>query len=292
MTAARRPNLAPPLSRRIYRRVWQATPRAWRQRLFPHGVLSIPIDAAHSFRAMGVGGYIESDIVRFGYGKGWEGISLRAWARLAARAGTILDIGAYRGIYALAAKAMNANAKVIAFEPVPRNYQWLVDNVQLNKFEIGTEPIAVSDSTGTQVLFNTRRGAYSSLETPPDQFFVEVEVPTTTLDDYINGSGLAAVDLIKIDVEGHEAAVLRGMHGVLARSKPTLLMEVLTDSAGAAEMDLLHAYGYEIFRIHENDGLERVTTIGGQIRGSRNFLLCRPEIFEAAGLDQLLTRGS
>jgi FkbM family methyltransferase len=288
--AARRPNLAPQLSRRIYRRVWQAMPVGARRRLFPGGILRIPVDASHSFAMMGVGGYIESDLVRFGYGKGWEGVSLRAWARLAAGAGTIVDIGAYRGIYALAAKAMNTAAKVIAFEPVAANHQRLVDNARLNGFDITAEEMAVSDSTGTEVLFSTQRGGFSSLESPPDRFFVEVEVPTTSLDDYLDRLGLASVDLVKIDVEGHEAAVLRGMHNVLGRSKPTLLMEVLTDAAGAAEMELIHAHGYEMFRIHENDGLEPITTIGGQIRGSRNILLCQPEVFEAAGLSELLIR--
>jgi hypothetical protein len=43
-----------------------------------------------------------------------------------------------------------------------------------------------------------------------------------------------------------------------------------------------------MFRVHDNDGLEPISTLGGQIRGSRNVLLCQPEAFETAQLKELL----
>ena len=272
----------------MYRTVWRTLPRALRRRLYPHGVLRIPIDADHAFSMICTGEYIEADVYRWGFGNGWEGVSLRAWARLAAGSATIVDIGAYRGIYALSAKAMNPRANVIAFEPGDMAYQRVSDNARLNGFEITAERLALSDRTGEAVLYATSGGGSSSIEGRPDQAYVEVPVATTTLDGYFERSGLDSADLVKIDVEGHEAAVLRGMRGILARSRPTLLMEVLTDAVGAAELELIKAYGYEMFRVHDNDGLEPISTLGGQIRGSRNVLLCQPEAFETAQLKELL----
>jgi FkbM family methyltransferase len=253
-------------------------------------VLRIPIDDSHFFVMRSMASYIETDLHRWGYGHGWEGLSLRVWARLAQNAATIVDVGAFRGVYALAAKAMNPQAHVIAFEPVERSHGRLIENVQLNAFEIDVQQVAVSDGTGTAVLHQSLKWnqALSSLARRPKVASREVEVPTTTLDDFVDRKELGSVDLIKIDVEGHEAAVLRGMTGVLARSRPTLIVEILTEDAGAAVLGMLQQHGYLAHLISENDGLEPIVEIDPNVRGSRNFLFCQPETFEAAGLADLL----
>jgi hypothetical protein len=53
-----------------------------------------------------------------------------------------------------------------------------------------------------------------------------IDVPVTTLDGFSREAGLERLDLIKIDVEGHEESVLRGASDVIARHHPVLLVEI------------------------------------------------------------------
>jgi len=259
-------------------------------RLYPSGNLLIRIDESHSFLMTSRNNLMEGDLHRWGYGRGWEGTSLRAWARLAPHATTILDVGAYRGIYALAAKALTPQAVVIAFEPVEVSYRRIVENAEINGFDIRAEQLAISDVTGSRTFYDSPAGnhAMSSLEQRPGFDYQELEVATTTLDDYVASTGLQAVDLVKIDVEEHEVAVLRGMADLLARFRPTLLLEVLTEATGAAVMELVGPFGYDAYQIIETDGIEPLATFGATGHGSRNFLFCRPDVFETAGLSGLL----
>ena len=289
--AIKKPYAAPPLRRRIYRRLTRVPmPRALKRRVYLHGNLPIQIDTSHSFLMHTDGGYIENDLHRWGYGNGWEGVSLRAWARLARQAGVIMDVGAYHGVYALAAKCLNPQARVVAFEPVEISHQVVVENAEINGFDIGAERAAVSDRTGSAVLFDSPRWRHSlsSLERPPPAQYEEIEVPTFSLDDYTNQKQMSSVDLIKIDVEGHEAAVVSGMSELVSRSRPTVLIEVLTDDAGKAVLGMLEPHGYRLFQISDTDGLDPVAQIDGGDSGGRNFLFCQPEVFEAADLAALL----
>jgi len=259
-------------------------------RLYPSGNLLIRIDESHSFLMTSKNNLMEGDLHRWGYGRGWEGTSLRAWARLAPHAATILDVGAYRGIYAIAARALNSQAVVIAFEPVEVSYRRIVENADINGFDIRVEQLAISDVTGSRTFYDSPAGnhAMSSLERRSGPAYEEMEVATTTLDDYLARNALQAVDLIKIDVEEHEVAVLRGMTDLLARFHPTLLLEVLTESTGVAVMELVGPFGYDAYQIIETDGIEPLVAFGATGHGSRNFLFCRPDVFETAGLSALL----
>lgn len=287
----KRPYSSPPLRRRLYRMLMRLPmPQALSRRIYRHGTLRIKIDASHSFLMHSSGDYIENDLHRWGYGNGWEGVSLLAWSRLVPQAGTIIDIGALHGVYALAAKCLNPQARVIAFEPVESSYQRVVENADVNGFDIGAERAAVSDRTGSAVIFDSPKWGHarSSLERPPPAQYVEIDVQTFSLDDYMQQKKVASVDLIKIDIEGHEAAAVRGMSELIARSKPTILIEVLTDDAGTALLGMLEPHGYRLFRISDTDGLDPVVHIDTGQRGSRNFLFCQPDVFEAAGLADLL----
>lgn len=281
---------APPLRRRLLRALLRLpVPRALKRRLFVHGDISIKVDDAHSFLMRTRGEYIESDLHRSGFGRGWEGVSLRAWAHLAPQAATILDIGAHRGVYALAAKCLNPRARVIAFEPLEPSFRRLMKNAELNGFQIEGEQLAVSDSNGRAVLFQPLvQHALASIERPPRGKSVPIQVATTTLDDYARRNQLSSIDLVKIDVEGHEAAVLRGMSQILARWRPAVLIEVLTEDAGAAVIDLLGPHDYNMYRVSETDGLDPIVDIGPKVHRIRNFLFCRPEMFATAGLSELL----
>jgi FkbM family methyltransferase len=130
-----------------------------------------------------------------------------------------LDIGANAGIYAW--QLARIGARVIAFEPNPA----LADQIALlGNDRIDLRRVALSDRDGTATLALPHNDSglgtlRSDLAGAGDPRF---EVSTRRLD----GLDLPRVGFIKIDVEGHEEAVLAGGAALLARDLPVLLIEI------------------------------------------------------------------
>lgn len=219
----------------------------------------------------------------------WEAASLAVWIKLLQTSEVVLDVGAGEGIYALVSKCMRPTARVLAFEPLPAAVDVLRRNVALNGYDIPCMPVALADFEGTarfyaenpltnegSLLGNTGRAAVC-------------EVPVRTLRSVAEEYALTGIDLIKIDVEGAESAVLVGMGDLLARFRPSLLVEVLTDKAGADIEQIVASAvpDYQFFDV--NDDIR----IGPRILRKRthitkstclNYLLLPPERVQQAGL--------
>jgi FkbM family methyltransferase len=140
-----------------------------------------------------------------------------------------IDIGAKVGMYTY--RIRRHSSEVIAFEPIPMLNQMLRAVFQGKRARI--EPYAVSNRRGTAILRlpydheGKGKYGYSTIE-PANRFDPStiartdtIEVETRRIDDY----ELADVGFIKIDVEGHELAVLEGAEATLARHTPNLLIE-------------------------------------------------------------------
>jgi FkbM family methyltransferase len=135
-----------------------------------------------------------------------------------------VDVGANRGVWTHQMAAVCP--KVYAFEPNPKMFA-ILDAARPANAE--ARQIALSDRTGVASL-NVPRSArgfsnqHASLEINWSGAMESgvVEVATARLDDL----GLEPVGFIKIDVEGHEAAVIAGAAGLIARDRPTLLVEL------------------------------------------------------------------
>lgn len=112
-----------------------------------------------------------------------------------------VDIGANLGVFTVLAAGV-ARARVLAVEPAPETLPHLNAHLALNGIEALVEvfPAALSDAAGTIRL---TRGLGASNRVAADGH----EVPMATLDSLLDGRGAS---VIKLDVEGHEAAVLRG----------------------------------------------------------------------------------
>jgi FkbM family methyltransferase len=168
------------------------------------------------------------------------------------RTATGVDIGAKVGMYTYRIRA--ASADVIAFEPIP-----LFNNMLRAVFDGKRgriEPYAVSRAAGKAVLRMPIDHAGTHLEfgrstIDPDNALGntaikgirELEVETRALDDY----QLPSIGFIKIDVEGHELAVLDGARKTIAAHKPNLLVECNDDHQPDATKKLaewLTAHGY------------------------------------------------
>jgi FkbM family methyltransferase len=137
-----------------------------------------------------------------------------------------IDVGASDGAYTI--RLCQRAKHVIAFEPQPRQAIRLEAMVRANSLRVKVETVALSDRPGSVMLrvppgALRGRATIEQLNALDDLTDVEqIEVPTRRLDDY----ELADVGFIKIDVEGHELAVLRGGEQTLRRSEPVLLVEL------------------------------------------------------------------
>lgn len=265
------------------------------ERVYQHfsfdGEFSVSLTSGQSLNLLaGVGFAVENSLFWAGFGKDWEAISLRAWESLVPRARFIVDVGANTGIYSLVGRALNPEGKIIAFEPVPKVFERLKLNVKNNGFDIGLERKALSDRRATMRMHDPNDTASygASLDENLYERAKTFCVETISLDEYVATQLLPSPDLLKIDVEAHEPAVLRGMARILEESHPTMLIEVLNDDLARQIETLVSGINYVFYSIHERDGLHpapHVEPIGGH---NRNVLICTPEACEAASLARFL----
>jgi FkbM family methyltransferase len=175
---------------------------------------------------------------------------------------TVFDIGAHTGYYTiLASLLVGPDGQVRAFEPDPRNAAFLERHVRMNRCaNTVVEAAAVADQDGT-----SRFGGGSGSGTGRLQEEGSMEVRTLALDPYCESHGLRPT-LIKVDVEGAEAQVLRGAERLLRRDRPIVLLSTHGPSAQAESMALMDSLGYE------------VEAVGGGHLASDNELLCQPRM--------------
>jgi FkbM family methyltransferase len=131
---------------------------------------------------------------------------------------TFVDIGANVGLYSLFVAACGgAQARVLAIEPQPGIVERLRFNVQANPgFNIVVRPVAVSDHDGEARLVvhaTDEGGAHLSDAGGPPRGTEIVSVPSRTLAAIVVDAGLAAIDALKIDIEGAEHLALTPFFG-------------------------------------------------------------------------------
>ena len=204
------------------------------------------IDRSRYFRMMSHGHSVENNLFWCDYGKGREGVSLELWRDLAIHCEHIVDIGANSGVYALAAKASNPTARVMAVEPSSIMFSCLEENIALNGFDILALKVAASDRNATVQLhdFPGSHQYSASLEEGFREGSVPVDVEAVRLDDLFEQHDFK-VDILKMDVEGHEPSALRGMRRTLEEQRPILLLEVLNQEADRAIGAELAGLGYQ-----------------------------------------------
>jgi FkbM family methyltransferase len=130
---------------------------------------------------------------------------------------TFVDIGAHVGYYTvLAARRVSPGGLVFAFEPSPRNYELLLANVWRNELtNVVCFPWAVSDHMGFLDLFLDERNTGDNRLFQGDRG-PGVRVRAVALDTL--PSIRPPIDVVKIDVQGAEEAVIEGMKHLLSRS--------------------------------------------------------------------------
>lgn len=164
----------------------------------------------------------------------------------------VLDVGANVGHYTMRmSELVGAAGRVIAFEPVPNTFTLLSANARLFAHaNVSLLNVAASDHTavvGVQIpRFSDGLVNYYQAHLTADS--ASLMILTIPIDALALPS---LVKLVKIDVEGHELPVLRGMRRLLERDHPVLIVET-----GSQEtVDLLDAMGYASERLQGSSNL-------------------------------------
>jgi len=161
----------------------------------------------------------------------WKGErELRELPRLVARGSIAVDVGAHFGTYSHAlCRLVGKQGLVHAFEPIAEDARYLTAAARQLRLPMEVHNCALSSVNGTAALtvpdrYGHGKTALSSLE-PHVGTGERRTVEVRRLDDVLAGAD-RPVSFIKIDVEGHELAVLEGAAETIARHKPNLLIEI------------------------------------------------------------------
>ena len=211
----------------------------------------------------------------------WRGIQesyeALVWKSLmgAVRAGdVIVDVGAFIGLYTISlAKRVGHQGFVLAFEPEPANFEWLRRHVVLNHVgdRVKISRLAVGDQEG-EINFISGKASQSCVGKNGGN-----KVPITTLDQQLKNR---RVDLMKIDTEGYEEAVLRGGLHLLkdpSRAPRLIYIEVHPyawkelGTSSESLLSLLKECSYKVTRL-DGQPVDPITSYGEVIAYKEPFL--------------------
>jgi len=132
---------------------------------------------------------------------------------------TVIDIGANIGYYAL--QEAKVCKQVYAIEPAPDNYERLVENIKLNNYSnINTHNVAIGDKSGSIQFKLSPAPNWHRVAIGTDNN--TITIPIMTLDELI---GNKTVDLVRMDVEGYELNILKGMTKTIKKNSLWLFIE-------------------------------------------------------------------
>lgn len=187
-----------------------------------------------------------------------------------------VDVGANAGSYTLLACAARG-ARGIAFEPVPRTYQRLLDNLRLN--QLGERVAALNMGAGNEdgeLAFTAGEDTMNHALAAGETAAAAVTVPVMRLDTALRSMAPA---LLKIDVEGFEQPVLEGARATLADpALHSVIMELNGSGAryGFDEAHLLQLMLDAGFGTYAYDPATRqLANLGGRNRAEGNTLFVR-----------------
>jgi len=192
----------------------------------------------------------------------WEPKTTRYLCASLGAGAVFLDIGANAGYFSLlASRCVGESGKVLAVEPNPAMAKQLSQNKERNGLtNIAIAEVACSDSIEVRNLYvgNAYNTGNSSLSRHNLAWTKSVGVSCTTADLLIKNYNFQNIDLVKVDVEGAELQVLRGMTTILRRLRPRIIIELVpsllegfSTTVGAIN-EYLVAFHYRTFSLEEH----------------------------------------
>lgn len=189
----------------------------------------------------------------------YEGTSLKLWTTLAKRSVSIIDIGAYSGVYSLAASKASPKSKIYSIEALDRVYSRLLINKAANSAaNINCFNFAVSDcdSEINLLVYSGQDILVSGSSTVPDACdripCESKKVKSFTLDSFVESNAIPSVGLMKIDAEGAEHLILKGAQKVISSYLPDIICEILPVAKTNDIFSFFSSLGYKYYKISES----------------------------------------
>jgi FkbM family methyltransferase len=188
-------------------------------------------------------------VVRAGstmYGDGYEEHIYHRLMRFTGRGKRFLDVGANIGVFAI--HAALRGAEVIAVEARPSNNSLILENARRAHVSVELHPLAVSDCHGYAVLEVAAENENAEIRPQASTCIGDYVVALTLLDELI---GDRQIDVMKIDIEGHEYRAMLGARKMLARCRPVIVTEYSpglqqrgSGVPGSVYLEYLEQFGY------------------------------------------------
>jgi len=168
------------------------------------------------------------------------------------------DVGAHLGWHAVVAAAVGPAVTVEAFEPHPTVAARLREVVTATGHDIRVHEVALDETNGTAEFTGEPTPAARLSTAQPGGLDSTIEVETATGDRLVDENTIEPPDVVKIDAEGADAAVLRGLEDTIAAHEPRIIYcEVHLD--GEEVRELLSAAGYEYEPVFSSRPVLRAT---------------------------------
>jgi FkbM family methyltransferase len=187
----------------------------------------------------------------------YERATAAALRRLCPASGIVLDVGANIGAHALPlAAALEPGGRVVAVEPADEVYAQLCRNLALNQgFAERVVPVhralgSAGERTAERYFASWPLVPRAGTHAIHQGALHASSAATTTLDTLVAELGLTRVDLIKLDVDGHEISVLRGARDTLGRWHPPVVFEfspyIIAEAGDTPEtlLEIFESAGY------------------------------------------------
>lgn len=172
---------------------------------------------------------------------------------------TVFDVGANVGWYSLNIAKKFPEINIHAFEPIPKTFGYLNENIKLNGIKkIKTNNFGLSNEDKEVIFFYYKEGSGNSslVNLSNASGTEEINSKVYKLDNYIKNNNLS-VDFIKCDVEGAELFVFEGAMETIKKQKPIVFTEMLrkfSSKFGYHPNDIISLFrsvNYSCYTLHE-----------------------------------------
>jgi FkbM family methyltransferase len=139
----------------------------------------------------------------------------------------IFDVGANRGQSIKRFRKIFSKAYMHCFEPIPRNYRYILKNYKnnmtfINNYALGEKngikKFFINENSGTSSFFSINKKSNWAKKNKLNRTIKSENVKMTTLDNYVKKNKIKKIDILKIDVQGFEDKVLNGAKNLLRKN--------------------------------------------------------------------------